>query len=77
MNVTLIVDIFESASKLKKIKWISGAHPGFPERGGAEPPGVPTYKFARFSQKLLEIKKILVHRGGNAEGTPRWIRHWI
>ena len=35
-------------------KWFSGADPGFPQEGA------PTYKFARFSQKLHEIKKTLV-----------------
>ena len=28
------------------------------------------YKFARFSQKLHEIKKMLVRRGGRAGGAP-------
>ena len=30
----------------------------------------PTFKFARFSQKLHEIKKILVRGGGRAMGAP-------
>ena len=34
--------------------------------------GVLTYKFARFYQKLHEIKKILVRRG-----RPPWIRYSI
>ena len=38
----------------------SGADPGFSAGGGANPPqGVPTYDFARFSEKLHEIEKIL------------------
>ena len=46
-------------------KIISGADTGFSVGGGANPPGGrQTYKFARFSQKLHEIKKILVRRGG-------------
>ena len=32
--------------------------------------GVPTYKFARFPQKLHEIMKILVYRGAHAGGAP-------
>ena len=40
---------------------------------------VPTYKFARFSEKLHEIKKNLVRWGGG--GTPRahppWTHHWM
>ena len=42
-----------------------GAH----STAGADP-GAPTYKFARFSQKLHEIKKILVHSGVRAGGAP-------
>ena len=45
-----------------------------PRRRGANPWGVgrgaPTYKFAGFSQKLHEIKKILIRRGGAAPGAP-------
>ena len=37
--------------------------------------GAPTYKFSGFSQKLHEIKKILVRRG-LAPGGPPWIRHY-
>ena len=43
---------------------IPGADPGFPVVGGANPPGVPTYDFAKFCEKLHEIKKILGRRGG-------------
>ena len=38
----------------------SGTDLGFSVGGGANPQGAPTYKFARFSQKLHEIKKILI-----------------
>ena len=38
----------------------SGADPGFSVGGCANPPwGVPTYDFAKFSEKLHEIEKIL------------------
>ena len=41
------------------------ADPGFPVGGVTSPPGGgPTYDFARFSQKLHEIGKILGHKGG-------------
>ena len=52
----------------------SGADPGFPI-GGAPTlqEGAPAYKFDRFSEKLHEIKKILVRWG--APGTPPWICH--
>ena len=55
--------------------WVgsAGADPVFPIGGGANPlgGGASSYKFARFSEKLHEIKKILVHRGACA-----WVRHW-
>ena len=55
----------------------SGADTGFPEGWGANSwgGGAPTYKLARFSQKLHEIKKILVHGGGHVPGAPPCIRH--
>ena len=39
----------------------SVADPGFPSGGGANPPGggMPTYDFAKFSQKLHEIERFL------------------
>ena len=47
---------------------ITGADPGFPIGGGANPPeGGPTYDFAKFCEKLHEIEKILGRRRG---GTP-------
>ena len=47
-----------------KIKHSTGADPGFPVGGGANSwGGAPTYKLAGFSQKLHEIKKILVRKG--------------
>ena len=45
----------------------SGADPGFPIGGGASPPGAATYDFAKFCEKLHEIKKIL-GRGGAHTG---------
>ena len=42
----------------------TGADTGFSVGGGANPRGASTYKFAGFSQKLHEIKKILVRRRG-------------
>ena len=60
-----------------KIDLITGADTGFPVGGGASFwGGAPTYKFAGFSQKLQEIKKNLVRRGGGrSPGAPPWIRH--
>ena len=51
----------------------SGADPGFPVGGGCQPSRrrAPAYKFARFSEKLHEIKKMLVRRGGS-----HWISHY-
>ena len=47
---------------------MAGTDPGFPVGGGANPPErMPTYKFARFSQKLHEIKKM-----GGGGGGARW-----
>ena len=44
---------------------IAGADPGFPRGGGANSPrGVPTYDFAKFSQKLHEIERIWTPQGG-------------
>ena len=48
----------------------SGADPGFPVGGGANPRGAPTYDFVKFSEKLHEIEKILGRRGGRAPGAP-------
>ena len=49
---------------------LAGADPGFPVGGAPTLQGeAPTYTF---SQKLHEIKKILVRRG-----RPPWIRHWL
>ena len=43
----------------------SGADPGFPVGGGADPTwGVATYDFVKFSQKLHEIEKIWAVGGG-------------
>ena len=41
------------------VKSFTGADPGFPVGGGANPAaGALTYDFAKFSEKLREIKKI-------------------
>ena len=40
--------------------------PGFPRGGGTNPPGAPTYYFAKFSQKLHEIERIWTQEGGAA-----------
>ena len=46
-------------------QYITGADPGFPVGGGANlQKGAPDYKIARFTEKLHEIKKILVRKGG-------------
>ena len=42
---------------------LAGADPGFPVGGSANPPGAPTYDFAKFSKKMHEIETIL-GRGG-------------
>ena len=45
----------------------SGADPGFPLGGGANPPGgAPTYDFAKCHEKLHEIEKILGPQLGRA-----------
>ena len=71
--------LISNLCKSKVSNWINlipqtGADPGFPVGGGANPQGVPTRKFARFSQKLHEITKILIRRG-RVQGVPPWIRH--
>ena len=49
----------------------SGADPGFPVGGGADPlGGAPTYDFVKFSEKLHEIEKILGHKGVRAGSAP-------
>ena len=47
--------------------------PGFPVGGALTLQGAPTYKFARFSKKLHEIKKILVG-GGRPSLDPKLVR---
>ena len=45
--------------------------PEFPWGGGANSPGgVPTYNFAKISQKLHEIKRIWTPRGAHFPHTP-------
>ena len=40
------------------------ADSGFPQDGGANPPGfAPTYDFARYSQKLHKTERIWIHMG--------------
>ena len=47
------------------------ADPGFPRGGGANSPGgVPTYDFAKFSQKLHEIERIWTPRGARVPRVP-------
>ena len=61
---------------MKNLPSLAGADRGFSVGGGANPPGgAPAYTFARYSEKLHEIKKILVRRGGGAPPPP--IRHWL
>ena len=43
---------------------VAVANQGFPRGGDANPPGVPTYDFAKFSQKLHEIEGIWTPRRG-------------
>ena len=49
---------------------MAGADQGLPVGGGADPLGVPTYDFVKFSQKLHEIEKILGRGGARAGGAP-------
>ena len=44
----------------------TGADPGFPIGGGADPPGeAPTYEFTKFSQKILHgIENVFGPGGG-------------
>ena len=55
-------------SKWKEVSvwsW-SVADPRFPQGGGANSPGgVPTYEFAKFSQKLHEIERIWTPGGAH------------
>ena len=48
----------------------TGADPGFPVEGGANPRGAPTYDFVKFSEKLHEMEKILDHGGGAPGARP-------
>ena len=54
------------------------ADTGFPVGGATNPlgQGAPTYKFAGFSPKLHEIKKILVRAGGGALNPPMYFRRF-
>ena len=47
-------------SAIDKLLRVQVADPGFPRGGGANSPGggLPTYDFAKFSQKLNEIERI-------------------
>ena len=47
----------------KKLAHTAVVDPGFSRGWGANPPGVPTYDFAKFSQKLHEIERIWTPRG--------------
>ena len=48
------------------------ADPGFPRGGGANPPGVPAYDFAKFNQKLREIERIWTPREGGVKHFTIW-----
>ena len=67
----------DSLYNLQSKSEFTGADPGFPIRGAPTLKGAPTYKIARFSQKLHEIKKIWSVGGGACRGCPSWIRHWF
>ena len=60
LKSTSTVEVFRGGSRI-------------PRRRGRQPSrrGAPAYKFARFSEKLHEIKKILVRRGGGRAGGAR------
>ena len=52
---------------------LSAADPGFPQWGAPTPQGgggAPTYDFAKFSQKLHEIKRIWAPGGGGRPSHP-------
>ena len=76
LSCTLILSLPKHVEKfpylifLIKTLW-SGADPGFPVGGGADPlGGAPTYDFVKFSEKLHEIEKILGRRGARAGCAP-------
>ena len=52
--------------------WDSRGGSRIPRRRGRQPSRrwAPTYKFARFVEKMHEIKKIFVRGGGRAQGAP-------
>ena len=52
------------------IQYNTGADAGFRRRGRQPSRGAPTCDFARFSEKLYEIEKILVRRGEARRGRP-------
>ena len=57
-------DLGSIYSLIQAQETFSGADPGFPVEGGANPPGWgPTYAFAKFPEKLHEIENILGRRG--------------
>ena len=45
--------------------------PGFPQRGGPNSMGAPTYDFAKFSQKLHEIEIIWTPGEGEGHGASK------
>ena len=58
---------------IRNICIFSGADPGFPEGGGANPPPLregPTYDFAKFPKTLHEIEIFWTEVGGGGGGEP-------
>ena len=67
----IVTKLFESKTGHK-----SGADPGFPVGGGADPRGSANIRFCQNFRKLHEIKKILGRRGaGHEPSAPPQIRH--
>ena len=78
-EVLLIGDITPSHVSLHVLiicqKYQSGSR--IPRKSGRQPSRrrAPAYKFAKFVEKLHEIKKILVRSGGHSLDAPLCIRH--
>ena len=72
MQLNCVLEIREWTLMFHAILRFSGADPGFPVGGGANPPGggAPTYEFAKCREKLHEIEKILGRRGGARRARP-------
>ena len=65
------LDYMQFFREILQKSYVSRGGSRIPRRRGRQPSrrGAPAYKFARFSEKLHEIKKILV-RGGRTPGAP-------